>query len=82
VVEQDLADALDAGRIGGAGLDVLTVEPPQAGSPLLSARNCIITPHMAWATREARSRLLAAAVFNLRAFLEGSPVHVVNDCQR
>jgi glycerate dehydrogenase len=79
VVEQDLADVLNASGIGGAGLDVLSVEPPGAGNPLLSARNCIITPHIAWATKEARSRLMAAAANNLRAYLAGSPIHIVNN---
>lgn len=78
VVEQDLADALNANTIGGAGLDVLSIEPPRADCPLLRARNCIITPHIAWATKEARSRLMATAADNLRAYLKGSPIHVVN----
>jgi glycerate dehydrogenase len=78
VVEQDLADALNAGRIAGAGLDVLGVEPPQAGNPLLHARNCVITPHIAWATRAARARLMDMVVRNLRAFLAGNPRNVVN----
>jgi glycerate dehydrogenase len=78
VVEQDLADALDAGRIAGAGLDVLSTEPPKGGSPLLGAKNCIITPHIAWATRSARSRLMDVVVENLRAFLAGEPRNVVN----
>lgn len=75
--EQDLADALNAGRLAGAGLDVLSVEPPPADNPLLSAKNCLITPHFAWATHAARIRLLTAAVENLRAFLDGSPVNRV-----
>lgn len=75
VVDQDLADALNAGQIAGAGLDVLSVEPPVASNPLLSAKNCIVTPHIAWATREARARLLDIAVENVRAFTAG---HVVN----
>ena len=77
VDEQALADALVAGRITGAGLDVLTQEPPRAGSPLLAAPNCVITPHVAWATRKARVRLIAAAAANLTAFLEGRPQNVV-----
>ncbi|MBN8730718.1 MAG: D-2-hydroxyacid dehydrogenase [Acidobacteria bacterium] len=78
IVNQDLADALNAGVIAGAGLDVLDVEPPKAGNPLIGAKNCIVTPHMAWATQEARSRLMEIAVENLRAFLAGSPVNVVS----
>jgi len=78
VVEQDLADALNQGRIAGAGLDVLSAEPPAADNPLLSAKNCVITPHIAWATLEARSRLMATVVGSLRAFLAGAPVNVVS----
>lgn len=77
VVDQDLADALNAGVIAGAGLDVLSVEPPRAGNPLIGAKNCIVTPHMAWATREARARLMEIAVENLKAFLAGKPVNTV-----
>jgi glycerate dehydrogenase len=77
VVDQDLADALNAGRIAGAGLDVLSVEPPAADNPLLSAKNCLVTPHMAWATREARSRLMELVVENVEAFVAGSPRNVV-----
>lgn len=76
--EADLAAALDAGRIAGAGLDVLSVEPPPASNPLLTARNCILTPHIAWATRNARRRLVDVAAANVRAFLDGRPQHVVN----
>ena len=78
VVEQDLADALNAGQIAGAGLDVLSAEPPSPENPLLTAKNCLITPHIAWASRAARGRLLAIVVENLRAFLEGEPTNVVN----
>jgi glycerate dehydrogenase len=77
IVEQDLADALNGGRLAGAGLDVLSREPPGADNPLLGARNCIITPHIAWATRAARSRLLATVVANVQAFLNGAPRNVV-----
>jgi glycerate dehydrogenase len=76
--ELALADALNSGRIAGAGLDVLSVEPPAADNPLLTARNCLITPHIAWATRDARARLLKIAVENVRAFLAGKPQNMVN----
>lgn len=78
VREADLAAALENGRIAGAGLDVLTMEPPRADHPLLGARNCLVTPHIAWATRAARARLIAAAIENLRRFQEGRPQNVVN----
>ena len=78
VDQQALAEALNAGRIAGAGLDVLTIEPPPADNPLLGAKNCCITPHIAWATRAARKRLLDTAVANVRAFLAGTPQNVVN----
>ncbi len=78
VDEQALADALVAGTIAGAGLDVLTSEPPREGSPLLQAARCVITPHVAWATRKARARLIAAAAANLAAFQAGMPHNVVN----
>jgi glycerate dehydrogenase len=76
--EPALAEALNAGRIAAAGLDVLTEEPPPADNPLLTAPNCFITPHIAWASRAARRRLLDAAVDNVRAFLAGTPKNVVN----
>ena len=75
--EADLADALNRGIIAGAGLDVLGKEPPHPHNPLLTARNCFITPHMAWATLEARNRLMGIAVENLRSFLEGNPRNVI-----
>jgi glycerate dehydrogenase len=78
VDEAALAAALDAGRIAGAGLDVLSVEPPPATNPLLAARNCVITPHVAWATRAARTRLIERTAENLRAFAAGTPQNVVN----
>lgn len=79
VNEADLADALNGGRLAGAGLDVLSAEPPPATNPLLQARNCIVTPHIAWATRDARARLMRTAADNLRAWLRGQPQNVVND---
>ena len=75
--EQALADALNSAKIYAAGIDVITEEPPRQGSPLLSARNCFVTPHIAWATLEARTRLLKICEENLRAFVEGSPQNVV-----
>jgi glycerate dehydrogenase len=78
VVEKDLAEALHARRIAGAGLDVLTVEPPVDGSLLFNAPNCYITPHQAWATRAARQRLMEVAVANLAAFKKGQPQNVVS----
>jgi glycerate dehydrogenase len=77
VNEGDLATALDAGTIAGAGLDVLAVEPPPVSNPLLTARNCVITPHIAWATRGARRRLIEATAGNVAAFLAGRPQNVV-----
>ncbi len=76
--EQDVADALNAGIIAGAGVDVITTEPPAAGNPLIGAKNCLITPHIAWATVEARQRLLTAVTENLRAFQAGKPQNVVS----
>ncbi len=77
VNEGDLATALDAGTIAGAGLDVLAVEPPPVSNPLLTARNCVITPHIAWATRGARRRLIEATAGNVAAFIAGRPQNVV-----
>jgi glycerate dehydrogenase len=77
VVDADLAAALRDGTIAGAGLDVLDPEPPDLYNPLYSAPNCTITPHIAWATHEARSRLLNTAVDNVKGFLSGSPQNVV-----
>ena len=78
VHQAELAEALNKGVIAGAGLDVIDVEPMTVDNPLLDAKNCIITPHIAWASLETRKRLLDTAVANLRAYLYGSPVHVVN----
>lgn len=78
VVEEDLAAALNEGVIAGAATDVLSEEPPSPTNPLLSAKNMVITPHFSWATVEARKRLMDTALANVRAFLAGSPVNVVN----
>ena len=77
IVEQDLADALNSGKVYAAGLDVVSSEPIKGDSPLLTAKNCIITPHISWAPLESRKRLMDIAVENLRAFLAGTPVNVV-----
>ena len=76
--EPALAQVLNAGRLAGAGLDVLSAEPPAADNPLLTAKNCYITPHIAWATRSARQRLLSIAIDNVAAFVAGRPQNVVN----
>ena len=79
VVDEDLAEALNSEVIAGAGIDVLSVEPPSADNPLFKAKNCIITPHISWATKEARIRLMDITVSNLTAFINGNPVNVVNN---
>ena len=76
--EPALAQALNSDKLAGAGLDVLAQEPPSAQNPLLTAKNCLITPHLAWATRAARARLMEIAIKNIRAFLNGVPENVVN----
>ena len=78
VVEQDLADALNSGKVAFAGLDVVATEPIRADNPLLKAKNCIITPHMSWGSRDSRQRIMDCTVGNVRAFLNGKPENVVN----
>ncbi|HIU31756.1 MAG TPA: D-2-hydroxyacid dehydrogenase [Candidatus Caccousia avistercoris] len=78
IVEEDLAVALRSGKVAGAGLDVLAVEPASPDNPLLQEENCLITPHIAWAPKESRQRLMDIAVENLKAFLAGTPQNVVN----
>lgn len=78
VVEQDLADALNSGKVAAAGLDVVSTEPISGDNPLLRAKNCIITPHISWASRECRQRILDTTVENVRSFVAGTPKNVVN----
>ena len=78
IVEQDLADALNSGKVYAAALDVVSSEPIKGDNPLLMAKNCIITPHISWAPKESRKRLMDIAISNLEAFLSGNPINVVN----
>ncbi len=78
IVEEDLRDALNSGKVAAAGLDVVSTEPIRGDNPLLQAKNCIITPHISWAPKESRKRLMDIAVGNLQAFVDGKPVNVVN----
>ena len=78
VAEQDLADALKSGKVRAAGLDVVSTEPVKSDNPLLHLDNCIITPHISWAAKESRQRIMDITVENVKAFLEGNPIHVVN----
>ncbi|NYB73203.1 D-2-hydroxyacid dehydrogenase [Sedimentibacter hydroxybenzoicus DSM 7310] len=78
IVEQDLADALNSGKVYAAGLDVVSSEPIKADNPLLKAKNCIITPHISWAPKESRLRLMDFAIENLETFLKGEPINIIN----
>ena len=78
VAEQDLADALNSGKVYAAGLDVVSTEPIDPSNPLLTAKNCIITPHISWAPKESRQRIMDCAVENVKAYIAGAPINVVN----
>ena len=78
IVEQDVADALNSGKLGGCAVDVVYTEPIRPDNPLLKARNCIITPHISWAPKESRQRIMDCTVDNIRAFLDQKPIHIVN----
>ena len=77
-MEKDLREALDSGKVSGAAVDVVSTEPIREDNPLLDARNMIITPHIAWAPKESRQRLMDIAVDNLKHFVDGAPQNVVN----
>ena len=78
IQEHDVADALNSGKLGAAGLDVVSTEPIQGDNPLLKAKNCIITPHISWAPKESRQRIMDCTVENVKAYINGAPVNVVN----
>ena len=78
VVEQDLADALNSGKVYAAGLDVVSTEPIKGDNPLLTAKNCLITPHISWAAQAARQRIMDSTVSNVKSFIDGNPENVVN----
>ena len=77
MVEEDLKEALESGKVGGAAVDVVSTEPIKEDNPLLSAPNCIITPHMAWGSREARERIISITAENIRAYKDGAPINLV-----
>ena len=80
VAEQDLADALNSGKVAAAALDVVSTEPIRSDNPLLRVKNCIITPHISWAPKESRQRIMDTTADNIRAWLDGHPINVVNGC--